>query len=178
MTPAQQPSLPPEALELLEQMHNIFVPQGISWWPPAFGWWAAAISLLGALVLALIVYLIRHRQEAYRRTALKLLDQLREQSDAALPAEANRLLKRVALAAFPSEKLTINQAFGENWVDWLNARCPDLVFSGAAAAALARGGYQRDALYPREELLDRVRRWIATHQRTLRSTPMRRPAHV
>ncbi len=178
MTPAPQPSLPPEALQLLEQMHNIFVPQAVSWWPPAFGWWAVGGSLLGARVLALITYLIRRRQEAYRRTALKLLDGLHEYSDAQLPAEANRLLKRVALVAFPAEKLTINQAFGENWVDWLNARCPDLVFSGAAAAALARAGYQRDASYPRAELLDSVSRWIATHQRTLRSTPARRPAHV
>ncbi len=178
MTPAQQPSLPPEALELLEQMHNIFVPQAVSWWPPAFGWWAATISLLGALVLALIAYLIKRRQEAYRRTAIKLLDQLREYPDTQLPTEANRLLKRVALAAFPAEKLAINQAFGEDWVAWLNARCRNLVFSGSAAAALARGGYQQDAAYPREELLACVRRWIADHQRALGRVPVRRPAHV
>jgi hypothetical protein len=187
MTPAPQHSvlshqapqsadLPPQAQELLEQMHGIITPAPVSWWPPAVGWWIVAAALLAALLILMLTLRQRRRQEAYRRAALQRLELLHNCPEAQLPTEANRLLKRIALAAFPADQLTINQAFGTLWVDWLNAHCRQPVFSGAAATALAHGGYQPNVSCPRDELLASLQRWVREHHRA--SLNQRNPARA
>lgn len=165
MTPAaQHGSLPPQAQELLEHMHDIIAPSPVGWWPPAPGWWILTILVLAALFALIVTLRQRRRREAYRRAALTLLQDLQDCPEADLATEANRLLKRIALVAFPGDQLAINQAFGEPWVDWLNRHCRQPVFVGATATALAQGGYQPNASCPRDELLASLSRWIREHR--------------
>ena len=119
-----------------------------------------------AAVIALVVALQqRRRRNAYKHAALGLLDKLRDCADQDLPSETNRLLKRVALVAFPNERTRINQLFGNAWVDWLNSRCGKSTFIGASADALAHGGYRAAAPCPRDELMASTRRWLLDHRR-------------
>lgn len=164
MTPAAQHPLPPQAQELLEHMHDIIAPSPVGWWPPAPGWWILTILLLAALFTLILALRQRRRRKAYRHAALSLLQDLQDCPEADLATEANRLLKRIALAAFPDDQLAINQAFGAPWVDWLNHHCRQPVFVGATATALAQGGYQPNTSCPRDELLASLRRWIREHR--------------
>lgn len=167
MTPSQSP-LPPEALQLLQDMHGIIAPSSPSWWPVAIGWWAVASLLLAALI-ALVAWLLHHRQRAANKRALMaLVDQLRTCADEDLSSETNRLLKRAALVAFPRERMLINQLFGEEWVTWLNQRSDKPIFTGACADTLVQGGYRSTLLCAREELIACTYRWLANHQRWLK----------
>lgn len=164
MTPASAP-MPPEAQQLLQEMHGIITPTPVSWWPPAPGWWVLTVLLIAGITALIVALLRQRRRTAYKRAALSMLDQLRDCADPDLPSETNRLLKRVALAAFPAERTRINQLFGDAWVDWLNGRCGKAPFVGASAEALASGGYRASTPCPREELLTSTRRWLLDHKR-------------
>lgn len=177
MTPAaQHSSVPPQGQQLLEQMHDIIAPAPVVWWPPAIGWWLMMILVLAALFAAILIVRRRRTRDAYRAAALTLIEDLRDCPEPRLATEANRLLKRVALTAFPAEQLAINQAFGQPWVDWLNNQCRQPVFAGAVATALAQGGYQPDIACPRDELLSSLRRWLREHRRN--GAASRRSARV
>jgi len=137
----------------------------------------AVLIIAGLLVLILKAH--RHRKStAYKRSALHLVNDLKQYPDDQLPTEANRLLKRVALVAYPGERTTINQLYGETWVSWLNQRCKKPVFSGDAAAALAHGGYQPGVACPRDQLMADIQRWIRAHRRPQTRTHQGSAAHV
>jgi len=161
---AAPPPPPPQVQQLLEKMHDIQAPPPVSWWPPAPGWWVLAALLL--LSLAALVLWSRRRQAraAYRREALREMAQLHSCEPRSLLPLANSLLKRTALLAYGSSQRQINGAFGPAWVEWLNARCKQPVFTGAAAEQLASGGYASDEIQDREPLIGAVRLWIQHHR--------------
>lgn len=179
MTAAPQSAqLPPQAQQLLEQMHGIFAPEPVGWWPPAPGWWILA-ALVFTVLFSLVVAIRRHRRNtAYKRSALPLVNALQNYDDATLPTEANRLLKRIALVAYPEQRTAINQLYGDSWVQWLNERCKNPVFSGPVADALARGGYERGLPSPREQITQDIQHWIRRHRRTASRPPNGRLQHV
>ena len=173
MTPAAQSPMPPEAQQLLQDMHGIIVPTSVGWWPLAPGWW-----ILGALVLAVMIVLIaslrRHRQrKAYKQVALIMFDALDSCTDQNLVSEANRVLKWTALMAFPEKQMQINPLFGDAWVDWLNQHSNTPIFTNTCAEALGHGGYRSGLPCSREELLACTRRWLRDHRRP--SEPQRPP---
>ena len=62
----------------LAQLQPLREPELISWWPLAPGWWLLC-GLLFLLLLSLTWWLLRrYRANAYRRQALRQLDQLQE----------------------------------------------------------------------------------------------------
>ncbi|MEO0651765.1 MAG: DUF4381 domain-containing protein, partial [Planctomycetota bacterium] len=86
----------------LARLHDIELPEAVSLWPSAPGWWLVAGALGSAAVLAGWVWWDRHRSLAYRRAALRELSELRASGELrALPS----LLKRVALAAHPRHEV-------------------------------------------------------------------------
>lgn len=157
--------MPPQAQQLLEQMHGIITPTPIGWWPPAPGWWILLVLIIGAVAALIVALRRRRRRNAYKGVALKMLQELQSCNDEQLVSETNRLLKRVALVAYPGEHTNINQLFGEAWVGWLNQCCRGEVFTGQTAAALASGGYRPTQQCPREDLLAGVKRWLVDHKR-------------
>jgi len=167
MTPNTQPGLDPavqqQIKQLLDQLKPIFTPDPASYWPLAPGWWAAGSFAAAALVALIWWLLMRHAQSAYRREALALLAPLQQCPLEQLPQQANTLLKRTALAAYANQRHYINGAFGREWVNWLNARCPYPVFTGSAARDLAEGGYMPAGTGDREALLHALRLWIQKH---------------
>lgn len=99
----------------------------ISWWPPALGWWLAAI--VGLLVIAGGVWLWRtapYTFEGWRWDARQRLKRLRRQLDTQQPkkiaGELSELLRRIAIARcgrHPCAGLT-----GEAWLTWLTDNDP------------------------------------------------------
>lgn len=154
----------PQMQQLLEQMHDIQAPPPVAWWPPAPGWWI--LAALGILAVAALVIWARRRRafSAYRRQALRELAQLQDCAPPLLLAQLNSLLKRTALQAYAPLRRQISGAFGPAWVEWLNARCKQPVFTGAAAEQLAAGGYAPGEPQDTQALLGAAQRWIAQHQ--------------
>ncbi len=179
-TPGAAPGQP--AHDPLEALRDIHLPPAVEAWPPAPGWWFMGLCALLALA-ALIVWAIRRwRAGRYRRLAVAELRVLRnawerDGNDARLLEELARLLKRVALSAWP--RSGVAALTGERWVRFLDDTLHTHEFSMGSGQVLIHGPYQPHAAVE-PELLDLAERWIRRHRlEPLDETmPARRTAHA
>lgn len=152
----------------LDQLADIHLPDGVSWWPLAPGWWI----LIGLLIVAAIgVYLWRRRaaQNAYRIVAQHQLtgiyaDYQQTQNAAAYLQALSLLLRRTALTAYP---YSFNASIkGNEWLAWLDSVCPDLdeQFSGDIGQLLLLSAYQKNPQIDVGRLQELSAQWINLHR--------------
>lgn len=104
----------------LEQLADISEPAFTADFALAPLWWLLLALVLGSLLYLAIWLYLRWRHLAAQREALKLLEQISLQPDAA--AQMNQLLKRVLRhyqPAHPALQLT-----GQQWQQWLAQQHP------------------------------------------------------
>ncbi|MDC8831580.1 DUF4381 domain-containing protein [Alteromonas gilva] len=102
-------------MDPLAQLNDIQTPQGVDWWPLAWGWWVILAVLL-ALLIALVYLTVKHvRFNRARRDAIAMHQQLPK--DASYPAQANQLLKRVTLHYYPA--IDSAASYGQRWQHFL-----------------------------------------------------------
>lgn len=146
----------------LDRLHDIVVPEPVSWWPLAPGWY-----VLGGLLVFLFAVFIwsivdRRLTNRYRRAGLRELAELE-----ALPNESQTLprlaalVKRVALAAFPREQVA--SLAGADWLTFLDSKAATKDFTSGPGAML-EAGYERNPQPPSPDLFRVVRHWIGHHQ--------------
>jgi Domain of unknown function (DUF4381) len=110
------PAIGPDPLAGLRDWH---LPDPVSWWPPAPGWWLVAGLALAAGALVLHWWLRRRRQGAPARAALAELERLgaglvADRDGRQYAAAVSALLRRLALVRYPRE-----QVAGLAGADWL-----------------------------------------------------------
>jgi hypothetical protein len=145
----------------LEALRDIHLPEALSWWPPAAGWWGVAVVLLA--LGALVTWQLRRRR--MRRHALRELARIEAEFTACtdrvrLAGALSALLRRVALARF--ERTRVAALHGEAWIACLCEASQRL--SPALARELleelyAGGRGERRSGAP-EEWLAATRGWI------------------
>lgn len=169
MNPQSQIPLPQDPLA---QLRDIHLPQSVSWWPPAPGWWLLALLLLVGLAIAARWLWLRYQRSAYRRTGAAELEQLfaswqNSADTSAFLQQLNALLKRIALYSFPGADVASMN--GTRWTDFLDRQWPgdpgnraDNCFSGGPLEfgpyAAKPGGIDVAALH-RSSL-----RWLREHR--------------
>jgi len=87
----------------LDQLRDIHLPEPVSWWPLAPGWWILIIG--GCLLSAWLIQFLyrRYRANRYRRQALQQLKQLQLTSSAQQQLrKLFELLKQTANSAYPN----------------------------------------------------------------------------
>ncbi len=104
-------------------LRDLHLPEPVSWWPPAPGWWLlAGLALLG--LVWLIVWYVRHRAfTAARRHAIRTLDaysaDFMKHGDAVLLGkQLSELVRRTMLAYAP--RAEVAGLTGEAWLEWLD----------------------------------------------------------
>jgi hypothetical protein len=113
-------------------LRDLHLPEAISWWPLAPGWWVViGIALLGIGFL-IRAWLRTRARGAARRYALRQLDGLVQQYDEnkdpiAFGANLSELLRRTMLAYAP--RLDVAGLTGEEWLQWLDQGLAKPVFS-------------------------------------------------
>jgi hypothetical protein len=132
------PALDPSQLGL----RDIHLPDAISWWPLAMGWW---MIVAAALVVALVVIvryarLWRHRaaQRALRDT-IAAIQSGADPSDCAL--DASTILRRFAMTMAADGK-EIAGLVGNAWLDYLDSRWDRSEFTGDSGQLLLWSPYQ------------------------------------
>lgn len=144
-------------------LRDIHLPETVSWWPLAPGWWIT----LGLLLLAAItVYFLKYMKE--RRQLEKqsldefsrIVDQYKSNGDAtALLADISQLLRRVSITRFT--ETDVASLTGDAWLTFLDEPLKDnnnpqgIRFQGELGACLVAGQYQRPGKI-NEQKLDQV----------------------
>jgi len=156
-----------EPTNALAQLKDIHLPDPVSWWPLAIGWWV--LISLGACVLALLLWWLwqYYRAGAAKREALRLLacyevEAQTASNTAPLCAQVSELLRRVAIAYYPREKAAALS--GREWTAFLNTHSKGLNFN-AVQDLLIEKPYQAEAKDPIKPLISRSRQWIKQRRR-------------
>jgi hypothetical protein len=145
----------------LQGLRDIHLPEPIPFWPLAPGWWLLTVVIVLLLVLAGWLW-IRHRRTAYRRVALKELQQLRqalEQGHVDIPivAELSILLRRAAISRYGRQQVAALN--GAAWLEFLDRTGRTTHFS-TQGQALLDAPYRRCTMEHVEPLLSLAQRWL------------------
>ncbi|WP_341326946.1 DUF4381 domain-containing protein [Methylotuvimicrobium sp. KM2] len=151
-------------------LRDIHLPEPIGFWPPAIGWWLAALGIL--VLLVSMVWLIRRLT---RKTALKsarrLLAELKQDpslDSAEKVVRLSILLRRVTISLAPREQSA--GLTGQAWLNHLDASLPDQPFSTGIGRQLIEIPY-RNELPPEtdvSELFELCERWLKAQKRNKR----------
>ncbi len=153
----------------LENLADIRLPDPISWWPLAPGWWLLALVLITCCFLG--YYTLKHYRTkwAYRNTALSLLKAQWQQhvtkKDQDTCLSMLTILKRCAITAYPLQ--TVNSLHGSRWVDFLNQQTPRPYFNKPLAALINNLQYQEHGVIEEETLSSlyiACQQWIKQHE--------------
>ncbi len=156
----------------LEGLHDIAVPEPVSWMPQTIGWYVVGAVIVGLVVWAAVGYYRRRRANRYRRAALTELAGIEATlhdpaEHAAALSAIPVLVKRVALSFTPRE--AIASLTGDPWLQWLDASCGGAEFSQEVGSLLPQLAYRPTNVRPDEitDLVALVRQWIQQHDPTL-----------
>jgi hypothetical protein len=105
----------------LDQLKDIHLPDPVSAWPPAYGWWLIALFLITTIVASAILIRRYRRMRRAQKQALLIVDAIQAtQSD--WPQQVNKVLKRLAISYFPNHDVA---AMHSNlWVVFLSNQLP------------------------------------------------------
>lgn len=151
--------------QLLAQMKDVRLPEPVSWWPLALGWWIVAALVLLSLGAAAYFLWRRYRQNRYRQVAMAELNTYYQQwesesNDQLYLRSANSLLKRVTRIFSPN---SVAQ-FSDEWVDTLD-QFNQTEFSAESRYALAHQCYQAHIDADIDSLHSELRHWLKHHKR-------------
>jgi Domain of unknown function (DUF4381) len=159
----------------LEKLHEIILPEPVSWMPQTIGWYAVFALVLFVAGWWVYGMIRRFRKNRYCRLALEELAVIerelqRPEKRAKALSEIPVLLKRTALWAFPRSEVA--GLSGEKWLAFLDKTLGGKNFTegeGRLLPELAYAPVQRIAQLPDErirKLLQLIRRWIKRHDAT------------
>lgn len=147
-------------------LRDIHLPDAISWWPPAIGWWLLPIVIL--TIIFTVYQLIKFKKQIRSKTVYKKIAQLELQrirenfNDTEDPVHLLRaistLLRRIGLSYLPRE--TVASLTGEQWINQLNSLSQDTFFSNDLAKFLTSAPYMPNADFNPDDLLNICEQWI------------------
>ena len=167
-----------EAEDPLSELADIHLPDAVTFWPPAPGWWVLAALVVIALVLVYRRQLARVFLRRRLGSALRELDSAYQAFQAAGDRNAaglqllqtfNAVLKRVALVHYADPELP--RLSGRAWLRFLDAQMNSADFTVGAGQALADGVYRPTFDADADALHALCKRWIEQSYLQKRTPP-------
>ena len=149
--------------QLLDLMHELVLPEPVSWMPQTVGWPVIVVWLIAVVLSAGWYGFKRWQKNRYRREALAELESLKAQAKtdpSAAAGEIAALVKRTALAAFPRQ--TVANLHSADWARFLCESAGNDAQVEHAAAQIAVAAYRTDV--DGNALIAPARRWIEVHR--------------
>jgi hypothetical protein len=159
-------------------LHDIVLPEPVSWMPQTVGWRVLLAVLLVSLVWVSWTAIRRRRANRYRRLALTRL----EESERALADPASRagaisdlpvLVKQTALACRPRSEVA--SLSGDRWLRFLDESYDGSGFTKGPGRLLPALAYEAPRVEEGEEgigdLVRLIRHWIRSHDSSTPRTP-------
>lgn len=101
----------------LPEIHDIYVPEGVSVFPLAYGWWVIlAVALCSVLFIKILLWSIKTSKKVYALKKLKKIE-INEPVDAAV--QISELLRRICAYKYKEA----SALYGNEWIDFLNNHC-------------------------------------------------------
>jgi len=143
-------------------LRDIHLPDPVSWWPPAPGWWML-LALLVAIALLSGFLHHRYRRNALQRAAQQALHKIgedyRQSGDALLLAQQlSILLRRVSVSCYPRQEVA--GLTGRAWLSLLDRTLPGDEFQQGAGRVLIEAPYALDSRVDGSALLQLCERWL------------------
>lgn len=154
------------------QLRDIHLPASPEFWPPAPGWWIAALLVLMILIWSSLRLIRYWRHKRSQREIFSILDDLSQiEADQHTPeflASVSTLLRRVALLKFPRK--SVAALTGRNWLLFLDAHGGAGQFVNGVGSVLEAGPYVSDSAMcnsnvDQQGLLLLARKWINQNTR-------------
>ena len=128
------------------QLRDIHLPGTPSIWPPAPGWWLAAVIVLGLSIWISMMLWRGLKIRRQRKYIFGLLEQLEHSSGdtgtAEYLAQLSRLLRQLALTYFPTQQTA--SLTGNDWLKFLDESGGNGQFYTGPGRVLADGPYVRN----------------------------------
>jgi len=147
-------------------LRDIHLPEAVSWWPPAPGWW----GLLGVALLAMSAYFLLRAWRKRRRLRNSAILEVQRICDAfdqhhdsrRLIRELSVLLRRISISYFP--RADVASLTGEEWLRFLDS-CGKRAdnnqgFLNGPGSILDSGPYQARLDVDSQALIILCRRWV------------------
>ena len=103
----------------LPELRDIHLPEGVSAFPLAYGWWTIVFGIVAIVVLYQIAKLIL--QKSKKRYALKLLKDIYCSNSIKAAAEMSEILRRICIVKYP-HAITLS---GTQWIDFINSHAKE-----------------------------------------------------
>ena len=152
-----------EPVSPLDQLRDIHLPEPVSMFPAAVGWYGILFVILITLSCVAYFFIQRRQKNAYRRTGVTKLKELKK-ARAGL-GELNALLKQVAISAYGRPK--VSRLTGSDWTGFLS-ESSGLSLSVEDETKLTTGVYRSTGETP-ESLWKFAQEWIQSHKTDLES---------
>lgn len=149
----------------LSELADIVMPDPVSWWPPAAGWYWLATILLGLGIIHGVLTWRRWRQNAYRRRALVELE-----ADDLTVNQLFGIIKRVALVSFG--RSGVAPLSGADWIRFLDLTCRGLNTEDLRPLYAAVFSPRQSTGAEFQAGLQAARRWVRHHQPCQRLQPL------
>ena len=142
------------ASDPLAKLRDIHLPDPVSIWPLAPGWYLLAGIIIMALAITAYFAYRYWLKVRPRRAALKELKSLAANDIQQLSS----LLRRCALAYYPAHDVA--SLTGDAWITFLNKTSKTPLFTGNNAVVLKQAGYQKQAQNHHNDLILSSKKWI------------------
>ena len=152
------------AAQTLLPLKELKLPDAISWWPLAPGWWILLVLVIGLLFCAIFLLRKWWLSNQDRRETLRLLKSVYAQWQAGGRSQEYILQVNTALKCFCRDRFPEALSLsGESWINFLNRRAGITLFDGDIAKALAQGAYmpeQDDRQIPAQQIMQASLSWL------------------
>ncbi len=153
----------------LAQLRDIHLPEAVSLWPLAPGWWL--LLAVCALGIGLLVWwmLQKAHSKRYRKIAIAELEASyqnfqRNDDPAAYISASQEILRRTALHRYPEQRASIAPLSGSAWISFLDSCIDQQLFASKFGEALNEAHYQRAPEVEPAELHSSAVYWLRHHK--------------
>ncbi len=124
-------------------LKDIHLPDAISFWPPAIGWWLLALTVILFCLFLVWWYKVVTRKTAVKDAKKQLLKikQNTSTTDIEQLAALSSLFRRVAISISPRQETA--GLTGQSWLTYLDSTVKGTPFTQGVGQSLADAHYQK-----------------------------------
>jgi hypothetical protein len=146
----------------LQDLRDVHLPDPVSLWPPAPGWWIV-FGLVVTVVIVFIWVVAHRRQTKWRRMAMSELGAVKQhyvthRDDQWVVQRLSEIVRRYAMATFP--RTEVAGLVGSSWLGFLDRTGGTNQFTEGVGHLLSTGPYRPQAPLQADDLLPLVEHWI------------------